>query len=99
MAKSNFLNFTPSGLIVLTPDFFPPPPSPLPKFYFELENKGDRSAFVLIVAVNKDDETPDDSVYINPQRFVLSNRLIDNIKVDCFDLKNHLKVLENRYKV
>lgn len=82
MAESTFLNFTPSGLIVLTPDFFPPPPSTLPKFNFELINKGDRSAFVLIVAVNKEDDCrPDDSVYINPQRFVLSGRNKENIKV------------------
>jgi len=64
---------TPSGAVVLTPDFFPPPPSlGSVRCGFELVNKGDRTAFVSIVAVDKfSREIPTQQVLVTPNHFTI----------------------------
>uniref|UniRef100_A0A915DI48 Uncharacterized protein n=1 Tax=Ditylenchus dipsaci TaxID=166011 RepID=A0A915DI48_9BILA len=67
---------TPSGVIVLTPDFFPPfPSSVVPRCNFELVNDGDRSAFISIQAVDRQGQLlPCTFVSIQPSRFVLAGK-------------------------
>uniref|UniRef100_A0A915DJR5 Cep192-like domain-containing protein n=1 Tax=Ditylenchus dipsaci TaxID=166011 RepID=A0A915DJR5_9BILA len=76
---------TPSGVIVLTPDFFPPfPSSVVPRCNFELVNDGDRSAFISIQAVDRQGQLlPCTFVSIQPSRFVLAGKknLVQKISV------------------
>ncbi|KAI1707532.1 spindle-defective protein 2 [Ditylenchus destructor] len=73
--ESGIAENTPGGYTVLMPDFFPPPPSNMTKCSFDLVNNGNRSAFVVIQAVNVNEEPlPPSHIVIKPAMFVMTGK-------------------------
>ncbi|KAI1730949.1 rasGEF domain-containing protein [Ditylenchus destructor] len=73
--ESGIAEDTPGGYTILMPDFFPPPPSNTIKCSFDLVNNGNRSAFVVIQAVNGSEEPLTSShISIKPNTFVMTGK-------------------------